>query len=70
MNEILQRYGWMMYYECKLCGRDKKHYNNRNKPGYEVVTNVRINQFSIFKNNMLVEGPLKADQLDAKLQTL
>lgn len=70
MNEILNRYGFSMYYECKVCGAQKKHYNNRQKPGFDIIVNTKTNVFSIFKNNMLIEGPYMADQLEDKLKSI
>lgn len=63
-------YGWVMYYECKICGKAKKHYQNYSKPGYEVVINVSTQTFSVFKNNMLTSGPLRSSDLESKLKEL
>lgn len=70
MNELLNSKGWKMYYSCKVCGGNKKYYNNDAFPGYDVRVRIRRNGniFTIVHNNKTISGPDWVLKLEEKLK--
>lgn len=66
MKELLEKKGWVMYYECTLrCGH-KQFYNHPQHKGYEVT--VKGPTFTIKLNNSVICGPLSGYQMEDSLK--
>lgn len=67
MNEILVKLGWVHFYTCDTC-KKQKHYSNSLFEGYIVKIRDNKQTFLIEYNNRNICGPWMAGLLELKLQ--
>lgn len=68
MKQQLEGLGWKMIHECDTCKGIKQTYTHEGHTGYEILTVVRTNVFSILRENRIVAGPFWGYQLDETIK--